>query len=73
MVESDLEMLLEHYNKGLVAYKQRKWDDAISFFSQALKVRPDDGPSQLYLERSQEFKENPPGDDWDGVFVMKTK
>ncbi len=73
MISPDLEMLLQEYNRGLSAYKQRKWDEAISAFSQALKVKPDDGPSQLYLERAQEFKLNPPGDDWDGVFVMKTK
>jgi len=73
MITSHVEELLEKYNAGLAAYKQRNWDEAIRFFTEALKVKPDDGPSQLYLERAQEFKADPPADDWDGVFVMKTK
>lgn len=36
-------------------------------------IDPDDGPSDVYLARARQFKENPPPDDWDGVFVMKTK
>ncbi len=65
--------LLETYNAALSLYKQRKWDEAIAGFQKALEIRPDDGPSKLYLERSEAYKANPPDDDWDGVFVMKTK
>lgn len=65
--------LLETYNTALSLYKQRKWDDAIAGFKKALEIRPDDGPSRLYLERCEAYKANPPGDDWDGVFVMMTK
>jgi adenylate cyclase len=65
--------LLEFYNKGLDAYKQRKWDEAITAFTEALKIRPEDGPSALYLERSMIFKETPPPADWDGVYVMTEK
>ena len=73
MLSKEKEELLKHYNAGLNAYKQRKWDDAITAFGKALKLDPDDGPSELYLKRSQDYKEVPPSDDWDGVFVMKTK
>jgi len=65
--------LIEVYNQALGLYKQRKWDEAISGFKAALAIRPNDGPSKLYLERSEAYKEHPPDDDWDGVFVMKTK
>ncbi|MBW7858326.1 MAG: tetratricopeptide repeat protein, partial [Leptonema sp. (in: Bacteria)] len=61
------------YNAALSLYKQRKWDEAIVGFEKALELRPNDGPSKLYLERSMTYKKNPPGDDWDGVFVMTTK
>ena len=27
----------------------------------------------LYLDRTNYFDNNPPGDDWDGVFVFTTK
>ncbi len=73
MISKDKEELLKYYNLGLAAYKQRKWDEAIKSFEMALKVVPGDGPSELYLERSIAFRETPPADDWDGVYVMTTK
>jgi tetratricopeptide (TPR) repeat protein len=65
--------LLATYNSALALYKQRRWDDAIAGFKKALEIHPGDGPSKLYLDRSEAYRLNPPGDDWDGVFVMKTK
>ena len=73
MLTKEKQELLKYYNLGLAAYKQRKWDDAIKAFEMALKFDPDDGPSELYLERSRDYKNDPPPEDWDGVFVMKTK
>ena len=73
MLSDEKKELLRTYNLGLDAYKLRHWDEAIKYFSQALKVVPDDGPSKLYLERATEYKKTPPADDWDGIFVMKTK
>lgn len=73
MITKEKEELLNYYNLGLAAYKQRKWDEALKAFEMALKIDPSDGPSMLYTERAREFKSNPPSDDWDGVFVMKTK
>ncbi|HDP81251.1 MAG TPA: tetratricopeptide repeat protein [Spirochaetes bacterium] len=73
MITKEKEEMLRHFNIGLTAYKQRKWDDAIQAFEKALQARPQDGPSELYLERSKAFKLNPPPEDWDGVFVMTTK
>ena len=73
MLSPDKQKLLDFYNEGLTLYKLRKWDDAIKHFEMALAVDPKDGPSKLYFDRAHEFKANPPSDDWDGVFVMKTK
>lgn len=73
MISQEKEELLKYYNLGLAAYKQRKWDDAVKAFEMVLKLFPEDGPSELYLERSKTFRETPPPDDWDGVFVMTTK
>ena len=36
-------------------------------------VRDDDLASRVFVERARALKENPPGDDWDGVYVMTTK
>ena len=73
MIPKEKEELIKHYNKGLGLYKQRKWDEAILSFKEALSIFPDDGPSDLYLKRCIKFKENPPPEDWDGVFIMTTK
>ena len=73
MLSNEKKEMLKYYNFGLAAYKQMKWDEAIKAFSMALKADPKDGPSNLYLERSRAFKEDPPPDDWDGVFTMITK
>jgi adenylate cyclase len=64
---------VERYLKGLESYRARHWDEAIDLFRQALAADPDDGPSKTYVERCEEFKASPPPDNWDGVFVMKTK
>lgn len=64
---------VEIYLKGLAEYRAKKWDAAIELFKQALEVDPDDGPSRTYIDRCEDFKVLPPPENWDGVFVMKTK
>ncbi len=65
--------LLETYLRGLEAYKDRRWEDGIARFREALAIDPDDGPSALYRERCAEFLRNPPDENWDGIFTMRTK
>lgn len=64
---------LEQYAKGLHAYRNQNWEDAVNFFSRILSIIPNDGPSQTMLARSEEFKINPPGKKWDSTFSMMTK
>lgn len=65
--------LLDQYNQALALYKSRKWQEALDGFRKALEIVPDDGPSGVYITRCEEYLKNPPGEDWDGVFVMTTK
>ena len=67
------EEIISIYQKGLDHYLNKKWDRAIDQFKKVLSLKPKDGPSQTYIERCQEFKEEPPPKDWDGVFHLKTK
>src|SRR5262249_9197383 len=39
------------WSEGLAAYRRGEWPDAISAFSRLLKKYPEDGPSQIFLER----------------------
>ena len=54
------------------------WDKAIAAFEEAevheeKYVPRKTNPCLLYIERCKEFKENPPGNDWDGVYNLKSK
>jgi adenylate cyclase len=64
---------VNHYERGLYAYRERAWDIAISCFNAALAVTPDDGPSKIMLPRCNQFKTDPPNLDWNGTYTMKTK
>ncbi len=72
-LESKKIELLSVYQRGIQAYRERKWNEAIDFFDFCLNLNPDDSPSKLYRKRSIDFKFNEPGEDWDGVFTMTTK
>ncbi len=65
--------LLSVYERGIKAYREQKWNEAIDFFDFCLNLNPDDSPSKLYRKRCIDFKFNSPGEDWDGVFTMTTK
>jgi tetratricopeptide (TPR) repeat protein len=65
--------VLELFAEGRRHYKLMNFEDALSSFERALEVDPEDGPSRVYAERCRYYIENPPPEDWDGVFVMQTK
>ncbi len=72
-ISEETKELIEIYNLGLMFYRERKFKEAINEFLFALKINSDDGPSQLYLLRSQAYLKKPPPKDWNGVFELKTK
>jgi len=65
--------LMELFSRGIAAYRNQKWMDAADIFEYCLKLFPDDKPSQIYYKRCFNYKENPPGKDWDGVTIMTEK
>ena len=73
MISDTKKKVLELFNEGRKNYKLMKFDAAKDLFAKALKVDPEDGPSKVYFARCKHYLQNPPPDDWDGVFVMKTK
>lgn len=73
LYESEMKEMLQIYDQGLSAYSQRKWKDALSLFEQVIAMKPGDGPAMTYIDRCRYFLENPPGDEWDGVFRLETK
>jgi adenylate cyclase len=67
------EEALQLYAAGLEAYRKQFWGEGLRLFTQALAVRPDDGPSRVMLTRCQMYQDAPPPDDWDGVFEQLVK
>jgi adenylate cyclase len=65
--------LVADFQAGLSAYRKRDWAAACAVFQGILIGHREDGPAQLYLERSRHFLRQPPPEDWDGVWVMKEK
>jgi adenylate cyclase len=70
--------MCELFQQGLALYRQQNWDAAIKTFteSEALEdmfpARPTN-PSRVFLERSAFFKANPPGANWDGIWILTSK
>lgn len=73
MISESKKKLVEIYNQGLELYKNRQFDTALNKFREALSMDEKDGPSRLYLDRCEHFIDNPPPENWDGVFTMTTK
>ena len=65
--------LLQHFSSGFELYHLKKFSEALECFNKALEMKAGDPPSELYVERCQEYLAAPPPENWDGVFVMKTK
>jgi adenylate cyclase len=65
--------LLNGFDGAMQEYRQQNWNRAAELFAELLAQFPDDGPTQIFLERAIEFSENAPEGEWDGVYVMKTK
>jgi len=60
------------FNRGFDFYQNQQWDRAISEFGNAIKAEKDP-TSEIMISRCEDYRKNPPGDDWSGVYVMKTK
>lgn len=73
MITEEKKKVLDHFSEGRKLYKLMEFDQAITQFAQALQVDPNDGPSKVYYARCKHYIDNPPPEDWDGVFVMQSK
>ncbi|MDY7023823.1 MAG: adenylate/guanylate cyclase domain-containing protein, partial [Cyanobacteriota bacterium] len=72
-LSAEREHFLEHYNRGREAFTNRNFQQAIQYFETAQNLRKTDDVVKIYIKRSQKYLENPPPDDWDGVYTMTTK
>ena len=73
MITDEKKQVLELFTQGRRHYKLREFKKAHECFVEALKIDPDDGPSELYRKRCVVYASNPPAEDWDGVFTATSK
>lgn len=64
---------LERFHLALEDYRQQQWDKAEKVLSALRDEEPQRMIYQVYLERLSVFRDNPPGDNWDGVFTHTSK
>ena len=72
-VPAERRELLARYDRGVALYHARQWEEAMALFDELAAAAPDDGPVGLYRRRAQELLAEPPGSDWDGVWIAQTK
>lgn len=70
--------LISDFEKGLDYYFKKDWEKAIVVFEETIKqennfIGRDTNPSIVFLDRCNYFLDNPPPDNWDGVWRMVTK
>jgi adenylate cyclase len=67
------EDMAERFNAALTLYRDRKWNEARAAFAAMSTQLPEDKPCKIYIERCEYFAENPPPENWDGVFNRAEK
>ncbi|MEO0535718.1 MAG: adenylate/guanylate cyclase domain-containing protein [Cyanobacteria bacterium P01_A01_bin.123] len=61
------------FEQGLTAYRNQQWNIAQSHFEACLALLPSDRPAALFLERLELLRQNPPGEDWQGIWQLTEK
>ena len=65
--------IIEPFTQGLEHYRAQEWERAEDSFNEVLRISPQDGAAQLYLQRIVALRREPPPPEWDGVFTMTKK
>jgi len=61
------------FQQVLRLYRKQDWDRAELQLFNLQKMAPNSKLYAVYAERVVHYRNNPPGENWDGVFVFKTK
>jgi adenylate cyclase len=68
----EVKAMLAHYEAGLEKFYKGDYAASRKDFKAALAARPEDGPSQFYLDTAEEYVKQPPKD-WDQSFNLTSK
>jgi adenylate cyclase len=73
LADSGKKKLVKVFHDALEYFEKRDWKAAAGGFKEALSINNYDHPSQMYLERCEQFIVKPPDDKWDGVYNLTSK
>ena len=65
--------VLASFRDGINEFRAQRWSNAEDAFKTCLEYNAGDALSATYIDRCTYMAENPPGDDWDGRWVMTEK
>jgi adenylate cyclase len=72
-IEKSVTEELSAYRKAFSNFRAQSWDKAELDFFNLNRSYPDRYLYQVYLERVTVYRNEPPGDNWDGVFTHTSK
>lgn len=61
------------FNEGVYQYRNRNFSDALKLFQETLRIKSSDLASRVYIERCENYIQNPPPENWNGVYESKSK
>lgn len=61
------------HTEALGLYRKQQWEQARSLFRQLRSENPATLIYTIYIDRIQYFRDNPPGEEWDGVYTHTSK
>lgn len=64
---------LERYHHAVELFRAQKWDEAEVIFKELQAKNDLYLYREVYLHRIAEYRIDPPGENWDGVYIWKTK
>ncbi len=72
-VSKDIMEEIKLFHQALHSYRKQDWDKAELLLLSLRNMSPQCKLYQVYAERVAYYRNNPPGENWDGVFIFKTK
>jgi PAS domain S-box-containing protein len=65
--------LIDAYHQGREYYLKRDFELAMAEFGTVIEIDPNNKAANLHMDRCLHFLEQPPADDWDGVWRLTEK
>lgn len=72
-LDESLASRIERFGSALACYRGQDFATAREGFEALDAEQPGDMPVEMYIDRCTHFLQAPPGESWDGVFVMTAK